>query len=117
MVLRAHETELLCKKPLTVGAASVESILPGFTLTEFTGMLSTHVECLHLLTTGLLCGEGMRLGEQLYGHCVPQPHTDRSQTLRWEGAGRVGRGVSLWAKKEDTTACTSAPSTPTTPLL
>ena len=61
MVLRAHETELLCKKPLTVGAASVESILPSFTLTEFTGMLSTHVECLHLLTTGLLCGEGAEL--------------------------------------------------------
>lgn len=62
MVLHARKTELLCKKPSTAGAASVESILPSFTLTEFTGMLSTHVEYLYLLTMELEKKGGICVG-------------------------------------------------------
>ena len=62
MVCHACETELLCRKPLTAGAASVESILPSLTLTEFMGTLSTHVEHLNLLTTELEKKGGVCVG-------------------------------------------------------
>lgn len=44
----------------------------------------------------------MRLGgTALWAPCSSTPYGQISD-LKWEGAGRVGRGVSLWAKKEDT---------------
>lgn len=99
---------------MTAGAASVESILPSFTLTEFMGTLSTHVEHLNLLTTELekkgasVWGGDEARGKGYVGTVFLNP-TQTDLRLKWEGAGRVERRVSLWARKEDTPPPQPAP--------
>lgn len=100
------------QEAIDCGVASVESILPVSHLRSSRECWSTHVECLHLLTTGFLCGEGMRLGNSFMGTVFLNPTLTDLRLLGGREQAGVGRGVSLWAKKEDTTACTSAPSIP-----